>query len=152
MKKLLALAAVAVLATGCSRTAMYDAPDADDVAADITVTHHFNDGSGGDDAAAGGFQMPMASAPARAEVFLVDGERTNEAGGDNTARVKPGEHTVQVVAEDGAVLRFGDVTWEFQGDHDYVIHIYNSDKPDSEYRAELVDAAQPDKVLKKVYF
>lgn len=152
MKKLLALAAVAVLATGCSRTAMYDAPDADDVVADITVTHHFDDGSEGEDAAAGGFQMPMASAPARAEVFLVDGERTNEAGGNNTARVEPGEHTIQVVAEDGNVLRFGDVIWEFQGDHDYVIHIYNSDKSGSEYRAELVDAAQPDKVLKKVHF
>lgn len=151
MKKLLALAAMAVLVTGCGRTAMYSEPDADDVAADIVVTHHFDE----DDAEAkgsGGFQMPMASAPARAEVFLVDGERTNEAGGNNEARVKPGEHTVQVVAEDGTVLRFGDVTWEFEGDRDYVIHIYNSDKADSEYRAELVDSANPDKVLTKVYF
>lgn len=152
MKKFLALAAMAVLITGCGRTAMYDAPDVDDVAADITVTHHFDDGS--DDAAGGqgGFQMPMASAPARAEVFLVDGERTNEAGGDNQARVKPGEHTIRVVAEDSGVLRFGDITWEFKGDHDYVIHIYSSDKADSDYRAELVDTATPDKVLTKVYF
>lgn len=152
MKKLLALAAMAVLITGCGRTAMYDAPDADDVVADITVTHHFDDDSGDAAGGQGGFQMPMATAPARAEVFLVDGERTNKAGGDNTARVEPGEHTIQVVAEDSAVLRFGDVTWDFKGDHDYVIHIYNSDKAGSEYRAELVDAANPDKVLTKVYF
>lgn len=152
MKKLLAFAAMAVLVTGCGRTAMYSAPDADDVVAEITVTHHFDEGEEASDGRAGGFQMPMASAPARAEVFKVDGERTNEAGGDSAARLEPGEHTVQVVAEDGTVLRFGDITWEFKGDRDYVIHIYNSDKPDSDYRAELVDSANPDKVLKKVNF
>jgi predicted small lipoprotein YifL len=152
MKNVLMMLAMLAMVAGCGRTAMYDAPDSDDVVAVIQIANHIGEGKEEASDDAGGWQMPVASAPARAGVFKVDGERTNEMGGDAEARLKPGEHTIQVFADDAGVLRFGDITWNFKGDKTYVIHVYSSDNAESDYRGELVEQSNPDKVLTKVNF
>lgn len=151
MKKLMVMLAATALIAGCGRTAMYSEPKGDDVAV-IAVENHLDDDAGEQAQDSGGWQAPGSSQPARVGVFKVDGERTNEMGGNEASRLKGGEHTIQVFADDSIALRFGDVTWDFEAGQEYVIHIYKNDDADTDYRAELVNSAAPDKILKKVAF
>lgn len=151
MKKLMVMLAATALIAGCGRTAMYSEPEGEDVAV-IAVENHLNAGGEEKEDDGSGWQAPGSSSSARVGVFKVDGERTNEMGGNEAARLKGGEHTIQVFADDSIALRFGDVTWDFEAGQEYVIHIYKSDEADADYRAELVNSAQPDKILQKVAF
>jgi hypothetical protein len=85
-------------------------------------------------------------------VFKVDGERTNEMGGNEKARLRGGEHTIQVYADKSGSLRFGDVTYEFKAGTTYDIRIYSNKSDATDYRAELVNTAKPDQVLEEVEF
>lgn len=150
MKKLLALAAVALLA-GCSGTGMYHAPDSGKTA-QVKVANHIDESKKANNSDNGGWQMPMGNTPSRAGVFKVDGDRTKKEGGDQSAVLEPGQHTIQIYADDGGILRFGELKYNFQANHKYEINVYASQKAETNYRIELVDVAQPDKVLTKEAF
>lgn len=151
MKQLLMMLAMVALIAGCGRTAMYDAPDADAEVAVVGVEDHIStddtDASDG-----GGWQAPGTSEGTRAGVFKVDGERTNEMGGEEKARLHPGEHSIEVFADSAGSLRFGSLEYKFQAGKTYSVRLYRNKTENTDYRAELVDTAQPDQVLEEVNF
>lgn len=151
MKRVLAMLAISTLVVGCAgRTAMYNAPDKNDQVAVVGVSSHLESGDG--EAQSGGWQAPGGNQPARVGVFKVDGERTQKMRGADKARVRGGEHTIQVYADKAGSLRFGNITYEFQAGKTYDIRIYSNQSEATDYRAKLVNTAEPGHVLKEVEF
>lgn len=152
MKQVLTMLALATLVVGCAgRTAMYDAPDKDDQVAVIGVANRIDtDDGGGNQGSA--WQAPGSNQPARVGVFKVDGERTSKTAGNEKARLRAGEHTIQVYADKAGSLRFGDFTYSFEAGKTYSIRIYSASSQAFTYRAELVNTAKPDRILEKVRF
>lgn len=149
MKQLLMMLAVVALIAGCGRTAMYDEPDQDTDVAVVGVDNQITKESGGDE---GGWQAPGSSDGTRAGVFKVDGERTNEMGGEDKARLRPGTHTIQVFADSSGSLRFGELEYEFEAGKTYAVRLFRNKTEKTDYRAELVNTAQPDQVLEEANF
>ncbi len=151
MKQLLMLLAMVSLIAGCAgRTAMYDAPDEDANVAVVGVENHISDDSGDD--SGNSWQAPGSDQGTRAGVFKVDGERTNEMGGEEKARLRPGNHSIEVFADSGGSLRFGSLEYKFEAGKSYSVHLYRNKTENTDYRAELVNSASPDTVLEEVNF
>ena len=150
MKQLLMLLAMGALIAGCAgRTAMYDAPDKDADVAVVGVDNQITEESSGGE---GGWQAPGSSQGTRAGVFKVDGERTNEMGGEDKARLRPGKHSIEVFADSAGSLRFGELEYKFEAGKTYSVRLYRNKTEDTDYRAELVNTANPDTVLEEVNF
>ena len=151
MKQLLTLLAMVALIAGCAgRTAMYDAPDQDADVAVVGVKNQISKESSGD--SDNSWQAPGSNQSTRAGVFKVDGERTNEMGGEEKARLRPGQHSIQVFADSGGSLRFGALEYQFEAGKTYSVRLYRNKTENTDYRAELVNTASPDQVLEEVNF
>lgn len=151
MKQLLMLLAMVTLIAGCAgRTAMYDAPDENAEVAVVGVDNQISGDSAGD--SGNSWQAPGSDQGTRAGVFKVDGERTNEMGGEDKARLRPGKHSIEVFADSGGSLRFGALEYKFEAGKTYSVRLYRNKTEDTDYRAELINTANPDDVLEEVNF
>lgn len=151
MKQIVLLLAVVGLIAGCAgRTAMYDAPDQDAEVAVVGIDNQISDD--GSEESGKSWQASGGDTGTQSGVFKVDGERTSKMAGENKARLSPGEHSIQVYADSGGSLRFGGLEYEFDAGKTYSVRLFRKDTEDTNYRAELVNTANPDKVLEEVNF
>lgn len=148
MRNIIALCAL-VLLSACSTTGMYDAPDADNAAV-IKIENFINAGS--QDQSQKGWVMPGANTATKVGLFTIDGDRLDETGGDQQVTVAPGKHSVQIFADGGGALRFKKFSLKVSAGSEYVVRINKSGSADSNYIAHVIDAAEPDQIIKEVAF
>ena len=146
MLRILSLCSVLLL-TACASTGMYDAPSGGDVAR-LSVDNQL--ASRANDAAAGGWQMPV-STEAKASLFKVDGERISEQAGVDSVELEAGKHSIEVFADQGGILRFAKFRYTFEENGTYQVRIKAADGKE-DYTLELIDTAAPDMVLKTKNF
>lgn len=153
MKKILTLLALVALVAGCaSRTAMYNAPDKNAEVAIVTIKNHLKESTEQTATAGPVWKTGHHSQPTRVGVFKVDGTRLDKQAGEAAARLRPGEHHIQIYADASGSLRFGDFRYDFEAGKTYVIHVYSSDSAKFSYRGELVVRGQPGQILKTFRF
>ncbi len=151
MKQLVLLLAMVALIAGCAgRTAMYDAPDQDAKVAVVDIDNQISEDGSAE--SGNSWQAPGGDTGTDSGVFKVDGERTSKMAGESKARLSPGEHSIQVYADSGGSLRFGGLQHDFDGGKTYSVRLFRKDTEDTNYRAELVNTANPDQVLEEVNF
>jgi hypothetical protein len=152
MRKLI-VAACALLLAACAHVpGKYSAPSESDAHALVKVQNHIADG---DSQKQAGWQMPGMGATGgsyKTMLFQVDGNKITEVGGVQQILVEPGEHTVQVVVDDGLIPLNGDVKGTFVQGHTYDINVYKDEQKDTRYRADLVDEADAAKVMSQARF
>lgn len=134
--------------TACA-TGMYSAPDADSAA--VVTVENLLSKEVEQQNTAGGWTMPSMNVPARTGLFTVDGDRLDEQGGDQRALLTPGRHQIQIFADDKGVLRFKKFSLKVKEGHEYVVRVMGHEGADR-YRAEVVDTAAPDEIIKEVTF
>lgn len=137
MLRLLSLMLALVLA-GCATTGMYSTPKGEGLVT-LTAENQLSSNSQED---TGGWQMPGQSTPARAAIFKVDGDRLAEQAGEAQATLTPGLHKIEVFADQGGILRFGQFHYEFEEEADYQVRIKAADGG-GDYQVELIKAASP---------
>ena len=149
MRTLVALLALLFM-TACASTGMYSAPSGE-TAATIRIESKIDTGKQ-DGPAAGGWVMPGASAGTKVGLFTIDGDRLDESGGDQQVKVDEGKHSVQIFADDGAALRFKKFKLNAESGAEYVVKITTNEGGDSNYKAQVYNAAAPDTIIKEVTF
>lgn len=149
MRNIVALVTL-LFVSACASTGMYSAPSGD---ATATIRIESTIDSGKQDApAAGGWVMPGASVGTKVGLFTVDGDRLDKSGGDQQVKVDAGKHSVQIFADDGAALRFKKFKLKAESGAEYVVKIMTNEGGDSNYKAQVYDAAAPDTIIKEVTF
>jgi len=122
---------MALIVTGCTRTAMYHPPGKDDAQAKLSIQSDL-----GSNEKSSGWRMPGAGESTVA-IFKVDGERLSEKGGDERVSVEPGERSIEIFADHQGILRFGTLSHRFKAGGDYLIVVSDGDD-DKRYSAVLI--------------
>jgi hypothetical protein len=149
MKKVIMLLVVA-LTSACASTGMYSTPSGSDTAT-VEVENLLDTGTQEATEGATGWQMPGMAAASRVGVFTVDGDRVDESGGDKMVTLDAGEHTIQLFADDGGMLRFKKFSMTFEEGAEYVIKVMRNDGKKN-FRATVANKAAPETVLEEVSF
>lgn len=148
MRKFMIMLAVSVLA-GCASTGVFQTASGDDAVV-VRVVNQLEQKE--EASAAGGWQMPGMGQQSKAGVLTVDGDQL-EVGADNAnLKVEPGKHVLKLFADDGGMLRFGKLKFDFVAGASYDILIAPASSGEQDYRASLVEQSSPDTVLKEVRF
>ena len=149
MRKLIVMLGVMLL-SACASTGVFNAASGDD-AVTLRVVNQLDKGEEKTESAPG-WQMPGMNQMAKVGVLTVDGDQL-EVGADNTkVSIEPGKHSLKLFADDGGMLRFGKLKYDFAAGASYDIVIGTVEGGTEDYRAKLIDTANPDQVLKEVAF
>ena len=149
MRKLMVMLSVLLL-SACASTGVFDAATGED-AVTLKVVNQLDKGEPEVDSPQG-WQMPGMNQMAKVGILTVDGDQL-EVGADNTnVSIEPGKHVLKLFADDGGMLRFGKLKYNFASGATYDIIIGKIEGGANDYRAQLVDPADSEKVLKEVAF
>lgn len=150
--KLLMTMMVALALTACAAVpGKYSEPAAKKAHATIKVQNKIADDGG---QAQSGWQMPgmETGSSYKTMLFQVDGKKIVEVGGVQQVRVKPGDHEIQVMVDDGLIPLKGDLKGNFVEARTYDINIVREERGEQRYRADLVDEADSSTVLDQARF
>lgn len=151
LKLLTTLMVAATLAACAAVPGKYSEPVAKKSHAVVKVQNKIaNDAS----QAQGGWQMPGMESGGnyKTMLFQVDGKKITEVGGVQEVRVKPGNHEIQVMVDDGLIPLKGDLKGNFVEAHTYDINIVREEHDEHRYRADLVDEADSSNVIDQARF